>query len=72
MFGNISVLWQETQAQYFLEIGKENSGLRWTSKLIHNIWQVALVSRHTSRSSDDRISGPDGTGNWNTRTTSRR
>jgi hypothetical protein len=28
-------------------------------------------SRHTSRSSDDRISVPDGTGNWNTRTTSR-
>jgi hypothetical protein len=27
---------------------------------------------HTSRSSDDRISGPDGTGNWNPRITSRR
>jgi hypothetical protein len=26
----------------------------------------------TSRSSDDRISGPDGTGNWNLRLTSRR
>jgi hypothetical protein len=28
--------------------------------------------RHTSRISDDGISGPDGTGNWNTRTTSSR
>jgi hypothetical protein len=28
--------------------------------------------RHTSRISDDRILGPDGTGKWNTRTTSRR
>jgi hypothetical protein len=28
-------------------------------------------SRHTSRISDDRISGPDGTGNWNPRITSR-
>jgi hypothetical protein len=27
--------------------------------------------RHTSRISDDRISGPDGTGNWNPRITSR-
>jgi hypothetical protein len=27
---------------------------------------------HTSRSSDDCISVPDGTGNWDTRTTSRR
>jgi hypothetical protein len=30
-----------------------------------------LEPRHTSRSSDDRISGPDGTGNWNPRITSR-
>jgi hypothetical protein len=28
-------------------------------------------SCHTSRISDDRISGPDGTGNWNPRITSR-
>jgi hypothetical protein len=28
MFGNISVLWQEIQAQYFREIGKQNSELR--------------------------------------------
>jgi hypothetical protein len=41
MFGNISVLWQDIQAQYFQEIGKQNSGLRWTSALIHKIWQVA-------------------------------
>jgi hypothetical protein len=41
MFGNISVLWQEIQAQYFREIGKQNSGLRWTNALIQNIWQVA-------------------------------
>jgi hypothetical protein len=41
MFGNISVLWQEIQAQYFREIGKQNSGLRWTSALIQNIWQVS-------------------------------
>jgi regulator of sirC expression with transglutaminase-like and TPR domain len=41
MFGNISVLWQEIQAQYFQEIGKQNSGLRWTSALIQKIWQVA-------------------------------
>jgi hypothetical protein len=27
---------------------------------------------HTSRSSDDRISGPDGAGNWNPMITSRR
>jgi hypothetical protein len=27
IFGNISVLWQEIQAQYFREIGKQNSGL---------------------------------------------
>jgi hypothetical protein len=40
MFENISVLWQEIQAQYFLEIGKQNSGLRWTSVLIQKIWQV--------------------------------
>jgi hypothetical protein len=26
---------------------------------------------HTSRNSDDHISGPDGTGNWNPRITSR-
>jgi Fe-S cluster biosynthesis and repair protein YggX len=41
MFGNISVLWQEIQAQYFREIGKQNSGLRWTSALSQKIWQVA-------------------------------
>jgi hypothetical protein len=41
MFGNTSVLWQEIQAQYFREIGKQNSGLRWTSALIQKIWQVA-------------------------------
>jgi hypothetical protein len=40
MFGNIYVLWQEIQAQYFREIGKQNSGLRWTSALIQKIWQV--------------------------------
>jgi hypothetical protein len=32
MFGNIYVLWQEIQAQYFREIGKQNSGLRWTRR----------------------------------------
>jgi hypothetical protein len=41
MFGNISVLWQEIQDHYFREIGKHNSGLRWKSALIQNIWQVA-------------------------------
>jgi hypothetical protein len=41
MFGNISVLWQEIQAQYFREIGKQNSRLRWKSALIQKIWQVA-------------------------------
>jgi hypothetical protein len=41
MFGNISVLRQEIQAQYFRQIGKHNSGRLWTSALIHNIWQVA-------------------------------
>jgi hypothetical protein len=41
MFGNIYVLWQEIQSQYFREIGKQNSGLRWTSALIQKIWQVA-------------------------------
>jgi hypothetical protein len=41
MFGNISVLWQQIQAQYFREIGKQNSGLWWTSALIQNIWKVA-------------------------------
>jgi hypothetical protein len=41
MFGNISVMWQEIQAQYFREIGKQNSGMRWTSALIQNSWQVA-------------------------------
>jgi hypothetical protein len=41
MFRNISVLWQEIQAQYFREVGKQNSGLRWTSAPIHNIWKVA-------------------------------
>jgi hypothetical protein len=40
-FGNISVLWQEIQAHYFRERGKQNSGLRWTSALIQKIWQVA-------------------------------
>jgi hypothetical protein len=39
-FGNISILWQDIQAQYFQEIGKQNSGLFRTSALIHNIWQV--------------------------------
>jgi hypothetical protein len=34
-------LWQEIQAQYFRDIGKQNSGLRWTSALIQKIWQVA-------------------------------
>jgi hypothetical protein len=41
MFGNISILWQEIQAQYFREIGKQNPGLRWTSALIQKILQVA-------------------------------
>jgi hypothetical protein len=41
MFGNISALWQEIQAQYFREIGKQNSGLWWTSALIQKIWKVA-------------------------------
>jgi hypothetical protein len=40
MFGNISILWQEIQAQYFREIGKQNSGLRSTSALIQKIWKV--------------------------------
>jgi hypothetical protein len=40
MFGDISILWQEIQAQYFQEIGKQNSGWRWTSALIQKIWQV--------------------------------
>jgi hypothetical protein len=41
VFGNISVLWQEIQAQYFREIGEQNSGLQWTSVFIHKMWQVA-------------------------------
>jgi hypothetical protein len=42
MFENIYVLWQEVQAQYFQEIGKQNSGLRWTSSvIIQKIWLVA-------------------------------
>jgi hypothetical protein len=41
MFGNISVLWQEIQAQYCREIGKQNPGPRWTNALIPKIWQVA-------------------------------
>jgi hypothetical protein len=40
MFGNISVLWQEIQEQYFRE-KKQDSGLRWKSAFIQNIWQVA-------------------------------
>jgi hypothetical protein len=40
-FGNTSVLWKEIQAQYFQEIGKQKSGLRWTSALIQNICKVA-------------------------------
>jgi hypothetical protein len=40
MFGNISVLWQAIQAQYFREIGKQNPGLQWKSALIQKIWQV--------------------------------
>jgi hypothetical protein len=39
MFGNISVLWQEIQEQYFREIGKQNSGLHWKSALIQKLWQ---------------------------------
>jgi hypothetical protein len=27
MFGNISILWQDIQVQYFREIAKQNSGL---------------------------------------------
>jgi hypothetical protein len=38
MFGNIYIMWQEIQAQYFQEIGKQNSGLCWTCALIQNIW----------------------------------
>jgi hypothetical protein len=45
VLGNIYVLWQEIQAKYFQEIGKQNSGLRWTSALIQNIWQVAWDQR---------------------------
>jgi predicted ribosome quality control (RQC) complex YloA/Tae2 family protein len=45
MFGNISVLWQEIQAQYFQEIVKQNSGLRWTSSLIQKIRKVAWDQR---------------------------
>jgi hypothetical protein len=41
MFGNISLLWQIIQAQYFQEIEKQNSGLCWTSAIIQKIWQVA-------------------------------
>jgi hypothetical protein len=41
VFDNISVLWQEILVQYFREIGKQTSGLRWTSALIQKIWQVA-------------------------------
>jgi hypothetical protein len=41
MVGNISVLWQEIQAQYFRDIGKQKSGLCWTRALIQKIWQVA-------------------------------
>jgi hypothetical protein len=40
MFGNIYVLWQDIQAQYFRKIGKQNSGLWWTSAFIQKIWQV--------------------------------
>jgi hypothetical protein len=45
MYDNISVLWQEIQAQYFRQIGKQNSGLRWTRALIQKIWQVAWDQR---------------------------
>jgi hypothetical protein len=45
MFGNIYALWQEVQAQYFQEIGKQNSGLRSTGALIRKIWQVAWDQR---------------------------
>jgi hypothetical protein len=41
IFGNISVLWQEIQAQYFQEIGKQNSEFWWTRALIQKSWQVA-------------------------------
>jgi inhibitor of KinA sporulation pathway (predicted exonuclease) len=37
MFGNISIMLQEIQAQFFREIGKQNSGLRWTSAFIQNM-----------------------------------
>jgi hypothetical protein len=40
MFGNISILWQETQAQYFIERGEQNSGLCWTITFINKTWQV--------------------------------
>jgi Fe-S cluster biosynthesis and repair protein YggX len=77
MLGNISVLWQDIQAQYFQEIGKQNSGLRWTSALIQRILQMAWDQwKHrnailhnsenlvTQTEGDDRISCSDGTGNW--------
>jgi hypothetical protein len=41
MFENTSILWQEIQAHYFREIGKQNSELHWTSVIIHKIWKVA-------------------------------
>jgi hypothetical protein len=64
MFGNTSVLWQDkcSYPEYL------TSGMGPTGTQECDPTQLR-ESHHTSRSSDDRISGPDGTGNWNTRTT---
>jgi hypothetical protein len=41
MVGNIYILWQEIQIHYFLDIGKQNPGLCWTSALMQKITQMA-------------------------------
>jgi hypothetical protein len=35
--GQVSVLWKETQHQYYIYLGKWNTGERWVRMLIQNI-----------------------------------
>jgi hypothetical protein len=39
--GQVSALWKEIEHQYFLFLGKRDSGERWVRLLIQKLWDVA-------------------------------
>jgi hypothetical protein len=39
--GRVSKGWKEIQQEYYVELGKRNTGERWVRLLIHKLWKTA-------------------------------